>query len=73
MEPSTISGSTTRQGSTLEGIADIEKMPSPVLDLPAAKDEEQSSTDTVVDPPPNGGLKAWVQVLACYFLFFNTW
>lgn len=73
MESSTISGSTTRQGSTLEGIADMEKMPRAVLDLPAPKDEEQSSTGTVFGPPPNGGLKAWVQVLACYFLFFNTW
>ena len=24
-------------------------------------------------PPPNGGLKAWLQVLAGFCLFFNTW
>ena len=24
-------------------------------------------------PIPNGGLYAWVQVLGCAFLFFNTW
>ncbi|KAJ3499476.1 hypothetical protein NLG97_g311 [Lecanicillium saksenae] len=26
-----------------------------------------------IDPPPNGGARAWLQVLAAYFLFFNTW
>lgn len=24
------------------------------------------------DPPPNGGLTAWLQVLGCFMLFFNT-
>ena len=24
-------------------------------------------------PPPNGGLKAWLQVLGGFMLFFNTW
>jgi hypothetical protein len=24
-------------------------------------------------PPPNGGTKAWLQVLGGFFLFFNTW
>ena len=24
-------------------------------------------------PPPNGGLKAWLQVLGAFMLFFNTW
>ena len=24
-------------------------------------------------PPPNGGLKAWQQVLGAFFLNFNTW
>ena len=23
--------------------------------------------------PPNGGLKAWLQVLGAFLLFFNTW
>lgn len=23
--------------------------------------------------PPNGGLKAWIQVLGAFFLYFNTW
>lgn len=24
-------------------------------------------------PPPNGGTKAWLQVLGSWMLFFNTW
>ena len=24
-------------------------------------------------PPPNGGLRAWQQVLGAFFLNFNTW
>lgn len=23
--------------------------------------------------PPNGGLKAWLQILGAFFLYFNTW
>ena len=26
-----------------------------------------------IDPPPNGGLTAWLQVLGSFFLFFNCW
>lgn len=26
-----------------------------------------------VDEPPNGGLKAWLQVVGGFFLFFNSW
>ena len=25
------------------------------------------------DPPPNGGLEAWLQVVGSFLLFFNTW
>ncbi|EME85210.1 uncharacterized protein MYCFIDRAFT_65738 [Pseudocercospora fijiensis CIRAD86] len=25
------------------------------------------------NPPPNGGLRAWLQVLGAFILFFNTW
>jgi hypothetical protein len=24
-------------------------------------------------PPPNGGLRAWLQVVGSFFLFFNCW
>lgn len=26
-----------------------------------------------IDPPPNGGLLAWLQVLGSFFLYFNCW
>lgn len=26
-----------------------------------------------VEPPPNGGTLAWLQVLGSFFLFFNCW
>jgi hypothetical protein len=26
-----------------------------------------------VGPPPNGGLKAWSQVVGAFFLMVNTW
>jgi hypothetical protein len=31
---------------------------------------EKSSAE---DPPPDGGLQAWLQVLGSFFLFFNSW
>lgn len=37
----------------------------------------QSSNSSVVLPlkeePPNGGVQAWLQVLAAFFMYFNTW
>lgn len=27
----------------------------------------------VKDEPPNGGLRAWLQVLGAFFMYFNTW
>jgi len=26
-----------------------------------------------LEPPPNGGLVAWMQVVGSFFLFFNCW
>ena len=31
------------------------------------------SSDEEADEPPKAGLTAWLQVLGCYFLFFNSW
>jgi hypothetical protein len=31
------------------------------------------STTPTYEPPPNGGLTAWLQVVGSFFLFFNTW
>jgi hypothetical protein len=35
--------------------------------------ETRSVAAVPVAPPPDGGLKAWVQVLGAHFLFFNSW
>ena len=43
-------------------------------DSPGVEDtpnfQKLSSCDSA---PPNGGLRAWLQVLGSFFLFFNTW
>jgi hypothetical protein len=42
--------------------------------------KEESDTPKLVaqsqpalNPPPNGGLEAWVQVVGAFMLFFNSW
>ena len=37
------------------------------------KAEPVAPVATVPQPPPNGGLRAWIQVLGAHFLFFNSW
>ena len=34
---------------------------------------KRSQVKSEPGPPPNGGLKAWQQVLGAFFLNFNTW
>lgn len=48
---------------------------SPDVSSSVGKDAIESlSEDAKFDTgPPNGGLKAWLQVAASFFLFFNTW
>jgi hypothetical protein len=31
------------------------------------------TTPPTSDPPPNGGFKAWLQVLGAFGLFFSSW
>lgn len=38
-----------------------------------ASAEHSALPPPTVGPPPNGGLQAWLQVLAGFFLFFNSW
>ena len=42
-----------------------------------SQSSEVESNDKVVaaeaEAPPNGGLKAWTQVVGSFFLFFNSW
>ena len=45
------------------------------VERPASKDRiepEQPSQAKDTDPPPNGGLTAWLQVVGSFMLFFNT-
>lgn len=42
-----------------------------------AVEAEQSKPETqmskAVPAPPDGGIKAWAQVLGAHLLFFNSW
>lgn len=31
------------------------------------------TTDSVVPPPPDGGLHAWLKVFGGFFIYFNIW
>jgi len=43
------------------------------------EDSELGTQETVESPVndtdsiPNGGTKAWIQVIGSFFIFFNTW
>lgn len=46
----------------------------------SATSKEESATPAIAahrqvksEQPPNGGIKAWVQVLGAFMLFFNSW
>lgn len=74
MAQSSISGASTRQGSTVEGTNTAADKPAgAVSEVPEVKNEENAVADAPVEEPPDGGLLAWIQVFASYFLFFNTW
>lgn len=52
---------------------DIESEPvqiPPLIDIPI---EEKANVLPPPAPPPDGGLRAWLQVLGCYLVFFNVW
>jgi hypothetical protein len=44
-------------------------------ELDSAKLEKKTTKASVnnISSIPNGGLRAWLQVLGVFFLFFNTW
>lgn len=35
--------------------------------------DSSATIELELEGPPNGGLKAWVQILGAFFLYFNTW
>jgi hypothetical protein len=50
----------------------------PVVSTPSAPSQDKAELKKVasvndVAAIPNGGLRAWLQVLGSFFLFFNTW
>ena len=45
-------------------------------DFPARLEEVPTEVPTEPPPPaeiPDGGIRAWLQVLGCFFLWFNLW
>ena len=42
----------------------------PLVDIPI---EEKANILPPPIPPLDGGLRAWLQVLGCYLVFFNVW
>ena len=59
-----------RQRSNDERMAES---PSSTLDSTNERYEKHSPAAADVNQPPNGGFKAWSQVLGSFFLFFNSW
>ena len=55
--------------SAVEDALDAEANVSPAE--PVEPQKEVNSDDP--GPPPNGGVKAWLQVAGSFFLFFNCW
>lgn len=66
---------TTVVGASIEG----KEMDSSLLASMNNTKEERGTNDVVQPKPsstnevPNGGLKAWLQVLGAHLLFFNSW
>lgn len=56
--------------SLSEPVQDPLNLPSVVLPL---EEEVMEAKPLAEEPPPNGGLNAWLQVLGSFFLFFNSW
>ncbi len=55
--------------SSSEPVQDPLDLPSLVVPLEGAVEAKPAPEE----PPPNGGLNAWLQVLGSFFLFFNSW
>lgn len=64
--PSVIMDSVESENSTEENVS------RPVHDAGVVPVQVKANT-TGHDAPPDGGLKAWLQVAGSFFLYFNTW
>lgn len=47
--------------------------PSSSLNSANEPGEKRATAAPEVGSPPNGGLKAWLQVVGSFFFFFNSW
>lgn len=61
---------TQGQKESHEATASDEKTVNSEEDTPISSTAESYKK---IDPPPNGGLLAWLQVLGSFFLYFNCW
>ena len=52
---------------------DSEEKSSQENQLDARDGPQQKASVQNTSSIPNGGLKAWLQVVAAFFIFFNTW
>jgi MFS family permease len=61
--------------SSLESSSESNVQSDIVESPPTANDEEKNVAVSApsVGPPPNGGLLAWLQVVAAFLAFFNSW
>lgn len=57
-------------GAQPSGVQGSEKEAS---DIEAPQDQQFKPSANDTSSIPNGGIKAWLQVLGTFFIFFNTW
>ena len=64
----------------LEATAESSASTASTLDAPSAEETavqnreiHDKTLSAEAGDPPNGGLKAWLQVAGSFFLFFNSW
>ncbi|KAL8766517.1 MAG: hypothetical protein Q9209_006733 [Squamulea sp. 1 TL-2023] len=60
--PDSMSATSSGRGPSLESLSEKNK-----------EQDKRPETSSGPGPPPNGGLRAWQQVLGAFFLNFNTW
>jgi hypothetical protein len=60
-----------RTQSNLEKAIDAEANVHPQSEPGDESISDRDSNDP--GPPPNGGFRAWLQVIGSFFLFFNCW
>ncbi|QYS97745.1 MFS domain-containing protein [Trichoderma simmonsii] len=81
-QPTTGLGSaeaSSTEGDVTEGDFTLEPKIEPKIETPGHNAQEmpaieaQATADATSEPPPDGGLKAWLQIVAGHLVVFNTW